>query len=238
MTTQEKINQLTMAALNAAPPSPSLPKPATFTPAPEKLKEPIEATVIPVVIAKEAPALEGADEGAPAEAVEHQSDPEFLALMEERDLRMKKKIFRQRLCMNLGILAFFVSTGIWYSNSARAQAEVRSLIPAFRQSINDVKLLGNILGVFDKHLEKIGTHKSEITDATKSMGVDPSKVSPDDDEHMEKEMNQLTRGQGKSTAQRDKMFTEKFGIVGKLMGDKGKLGQGTADQPKPAAPAH
>ncbi len=233
MTTQEKINQLTMAALSATPPSPSLPQPATFTPAPEKLREPIMAAAIPEVIAKEVPLLEPAVEKAPTHAVEQQSDPEFIALMDERDLRMKKKLFRQRLLLNLSALAFLVSTGIWYSNSARAQAEVKSLIPAFRQSVNDVKLLGNILGVFDKQLEKIGTHKNEITDATQSMGVDPSKVSPDEDEHMEKEMNQLTRGEGKTTAQRDKMFTDKFGIVGKLMGNDGKLGQGKLDQPKP-----
>ena len=237
MTTQEKINQLTMAALSATPPSPSLPKPATFTPAPEKLREPTMAVVIPEAIAKQADALEPAVEDAPTQPVEHQSDPEFIALMDERDRRIKKKVFRQRLCMNLSLLAFLIGIGVWYSNSARAQAEVKALIPAFRQSVNDVKLLGNILGVFDKQLEKIGTHKDQISDATKSMGVDPSKVSPDDDEHMEKEMNQLTRGQGKSTAQRDKMFTDKFGIVGKLVGDKGKLGQGTAVQPKPATPA-
>ena len=236
MTTQEKINQLTMAALNAAPPAPSLPKPATFTPAPEKLREPTVAAIQEVIV-KESPVIEPATEAA-LEAVEHQSDPEFLALMEERDRRIKKKVFRQRLCINLSILAFFASIGVWYSNSARAQAEVKALIPAFRQSVNDVKLLGNILGVFDKQLEKIGTHQGEITEATKSMGGDPSKVSPDDDEHMEKEMNQLTRGQGKSTAQRDKMFTEKFGIVGKLMGDKGKLGQGKLEEPNPATPAH
>ncbi len=236
MTTQEKINQLTMAALSATPPSPTLPKPATFTPAPEKLRELAVAAAIPEAPANHAPALEPAVENAPAQPVEHQSDPEFIALMDARDLRMKKKLFRQRLCLNLGIFAFLVSTGIWYSNSAKAQAEVKALIPALRQSVNDVKLLGNILGVFDKQLEKVGTHKNEITAATKSMGVDPSKVSPDEDVHMEKEMNQLTRGQGKSTAQRDKMFTDKFGIVGKLVGDKGKLGQGEPDQSKPATP--
>lgn len=236
MTTQEKINQLTMAALSATPPSPTLPKPATFTPAPEKLREPTVAAAIPEAPAKEAPVLEPAAENAAPQPVEHQSGPEFIALMDERDLRMKKKLFRQRLCLNLGILAFLVSTGIWYSNSARAQAEVKALIPAFRQSANDVKLLGNILGVFDKQLEKVGTHKNEITDATQSMGVDSSKVSPNEDEQMEKEINEFTRGEGKSTAQRDKMFTDKFGIVSKLVGDKGKLGQGEPDQSKPAIP--
>ncbi len=237
-----------MAALSSAPPAASLPKPATFTPVLENLREPTIAVEIPAVIGTAAPVLQVAPLAvAPVEPVElatgdttgqHQSDPEFNALIEERDVRMKKKLFRQRMVVNLMVLSFFAGTGTWYANSPSAQAEVKALIPAFRQSVNDVKLLGNILGVFDKQLAKIGTHKGEITDATKSMGVDPSKVSPNDDEHMEQEMNEFTRGQGKTTAQRDKMFTEKFGIVGKLMGDKGKLGQGKQDQPKLASSAN
>ncbi len=229
-----------MAALSSAPPSPSLPKPATFSPAPEKLKEPTQVVEIPAVIAAEAPVFqvsplivtpESADDTQPLE--QHQSDPEFNALIEERDARMKKKLFCQRMTVNLLIVAFFASTGTWYANSPTAQAEVKALIPAFRQSMKDVKMLGNILGTFDKQLEKIGTHGTAIDEATRSMGIDPTKVSATDDLHMDKEMNEFTGGEGKTTNQRDAMLKENFGFVAKLAGDKAKLGQSKKTVPQP-----
>ncbi|MEO5716831.1 MAG: hypothetical protein ABIT37_25350 [Luteolibacter sp.] len=233
-----------MAALSSAPPSPSLPKPATFTPTIESLREPTMAVEIPVVIATSAPVPQAApvevvsdDAAAPADtALQHQSDPEFSALLDESDLRMKKKLFRQRMTVNLLVLGFIAGTGIWYSNSAKAQAEVKALVPAFRQSVKDFKMLGNLLGTFDKQLQKIGTHGTAIDDATKSMGIDPTKVSANDDVHMDKEMNEFTRGEGKTTHQRDQLLQGKFGIVAKLAGDKGKLGQPKPGTPPPAEP--
>jgi hypothetical protein len=240
MTTQERINQLAMAALSSAPPTPSLPKPATFTPALESLRESTIRVVIPAAIVTDAPVLQAAPvvaepaEDAPvAPALQHQSDPEFNALIEERDARMKKKLFRQRMTVNLLVLSFFAGTGTWYANSPRAQAEVASLIPALRQSVKDVKMLGNILGTFDKQLQKIGTHGTAIDEATRSMGIDPTKVSEKDDVHMDKEMNEFTRGEGKTTHQRDQMLQEKLGFVAKLAGDKGKIGQPKGPAPQP-----
>jgi len=237
MTTQEKINQLAMAALSSAPPSPSLPKPATFTPASEKLKEPSIAVEIPAMIANETPVLQAAsvtaDEAPAATPLQHQSDPEFNALIEEQDLKKKKQLFRQRMTVNLLVLAFFGSAGTWYANSPRAQAEVAALIPAFRQSVKDAKMLGNILGTFDKQLQKIGTHGTAIDEATRSMGIDPTKVSATDDVHMDKEMNEFTRGEGKSTTQRNAMMKDKFGFVAKMAGDKAKLGQTKETTPQP-----
>lgn len=237
MTTQEKINQLAMAALSSAPPTPSLPKPATFTPALENLREPTIAVEIPAAIATDAPVLQAApvaaEEVPAASPLQHQSDPEFAALIDERDVRMKKKLFRQRMTVNLLVVAFFAGTGTWYANSPRAQAEVAALIPAFRQSMKDVKMLGNILGTFDKQLQKIGTHGSAIDEATRSMGIDPTKVSEKDDLHMDKEMNEFTGGEGKTTHARDQLLQGKFGFVAKLAGDKGKLGQ-SKEAPTPA----
>ena len=239
MTTQEKINQLAMAALSSAP-LPSVPKPATFTPAPEALRGPTLLVEIPSVIATEAPVLqiapvpveESVEEAAPA-PLQHQSDPEFCALMDARDARMKKKLFLQRMTVNLLVVGMLASAGVWYSTSARAQAEVASLIPALRQSMKDVKMLGNLLGTFDKQLQKIGTHGGAIDDATKSMGIDPTKVAATDDVNMDKEMNEFTRGEGKSTTQRNNALKEKFGFVAKLAGDKAKLGQSKDAAPQP-----
>lgn len=239
MTTQEKINQLAMAALSSAPPSASLPKPATFTPAPEKLKEPTPVVGMPEVIATEAPLLEIAPVAAPeatgeaAPALQHQSDPGFSALIDESEARMKQKLFRQRLTVNLLILGLIASTITWYSNSATAQAEVKALIPALRESVRDVKMLGNILGTFDKQLQKIGTHGTAIDEATRSMGIDPTKVAASDDVNMEQEMNEFTRGEGKTTTQRDALFKDKFGVVAKLAGDKAKLGEPKESTPQP-----
>jgi hypothetical protein len=235
MTTQEKINQLAKAALSAAPPSPSIPKPATFTPAPEKLREPTLEVRIPDAIATEAPVLPllTGEEPAATEIVQHQSDPVLGKLLDEHEARMKKKLFRQRMCVNLLVVGFLAGTGVWYSNSARAQAEVKALVPAFRQSVKDFKMLGNLLGTFDKQLKKIGTHSTDIDEASKTMGIDPTKIAATDDIHMDKETAEFTRGEGKSTHQRDTLLQEKFGFVGKLAGDKGKLGQSkeTAQQP-------
>ncbi len=240
MTTQEKINQLAMAALSAAPPSPSLPKPATFTPALEKLKETSIAVEIPAMIASEAPVFQAAPvaaEEAPAGTpLQHQSDPEFNALIEEQDRKKKKQLFRQRMTVNLLVLAFFGSAGTWYANSPKAQAQVAALIPAFRQSVNDAKMLGNIPGTFDKQLRKIGTHGTAIDEATRSMGTDPTKVAANDDVHMDKEMNEFTRGEGKTTTQRNAMLKDKLGFVATLAGDKAKLGQPQPGTPPPAEP--
>lgn len=228
MTTQEKINQLANAALHAAPPPTALPKPATFTPSPEKLGIPMEVEV-PKPILNEAPVLQPEVEEVteePASTFQHQTDPEFGALIEERDGRVKKKLFRQRLVANLVVLGILASAGTWYATSARAQAAVASLIPAIRQSGNDFKMLGSILGQFDKSLKKVGTRRDQIDEATRNIGVDPSAASAEADPQMEKEMNDLTGGEGGTTGGRDRALKDKFGFVAKLAGEKGKVGQG------------
>lgn len=236
MTTQERINQLANAALHAGPPVASIPKPATFTPALEKLKETPVAVEIPNVIATQAPVLELVEtpaSEASSEISQHQTDPVLGALLEENERRMKKKLFRQKMYANLIILGLMTSTGVWYSTSPRAQAEVAALIPALRQSVKDVKNVGGILGEYDKSLKKIATHSTQIEDATRSMGIDPTSVSEKDDLNMDKEMSEFTRGEGKTTTQRNKMLQEKLGFVGRLAGDKGKLGQEKPEQQKP-----
>jgi hypothetical protein len=46
-------------------------------------------------------------------------------------------------------------------------------------------------------------------------------------------MNEFTRGEGKTTNQRNAMLKEKFGFVAKLAGDNGKLGQSKETPPTP-----
>lgn len=235
MTTQEKINQLTKAALSVAPPSASAPRPVTFSPSIEQLRMPTHSVEIPTVVGNEMPVFQTpvTAEHDLAEVAEksveissHQTDPVLGAVLEEQGKRLKKKQIRQRIFANLTILLALAGGGIWYANSPKAQAQVKSLVPALRQSGKDVHTLTHLLGTFDKQLEKIGTHGSAVDEASRSMGVDPTKVASTEDPDMNKEMDEFTHGEGKTTSQRNQMLKSKFGFVAKLAGDNAKLGQG------------
>ncbi|MEO7098270.1 MAG: hypothetical protein ABI162_02830 [Luteolibacter sp.] len=233
MTTQEKINRLANAALHAAPPSAAFPKSAIFTPLPENLRIPTVAVEVANANVTDAPVFQAVVEAPAAKVPDHQTDPELGALIEERDARMKKKHSRQLLYANLTILGILASGGLWYACSTKAQTAVKSLIPAIRQSGNDFKMLGSILGQFDQSLQKVATRSSQIDEASRSIGADPNAAGAKDDPQMEGEMNQLTGGEGGTTAARDRALKEKFGIVTNLAGDKGKLGQEESSPPEP-----
>ena len=191
----------------------------------------IEAPVFQAVV--EAPVFQAVIETPAASVLQHQTDPELGALIEERDARMKKKHSRQLRYANLTLLGIVAFGGVWYVCSTTAQTAVKNLIPAIRQSGNDVKMLGSILGQFDKSLQKVATRSSQIDEASRSIGADPNAVGAKDDPQMESEMNQLTGGEGGTTAGRDRALKEKFGFVAKVAGEKGELGQEKSTPPEP-----
>ena len=226
MTAQEKINQLATAALRSAPPAPVAPKPATYMAPFEKPK-----TVALVEAAAPAPAPVAAAAPAPAPAFKDEADPELRAQIEEREVLLQKRHQRKSLAVTFGLLALFAAGGTWCYTSPKARAEIGALVPALRQTVDDVKMVGSITQKYDEQLEKVAVRGEQIADATRAMGVDPDSVSPDANAELDAEMAKMMGEDGPTTGQRDQALQDKFGFVGKLAGDKAK-----AASPETAAP--
>ena len=218
MTIQEKIDQLANAAIRSAPPAPVAPKPATYM-APFEKPKTVALVAAPVSAAAPVPA--SAVE-APAAPFKDEADPELRAQIEEREVLLKKRHKRQSLAVTLGVFAILGSAGFWCYQSPKARAEIGSLIPALRQSVDDVKMIGSITKKYDEQLEKVAVHGEHINEATRAMGIDPASVSPEGNAEIEAEMAKMMGDEGPTTAERDLALKEKFGIVGKLAGGKGK----------------
>jgi len=164
-------------------------------------------------------------------------DPELRALLDEQEARMKGKLKRQRRTVNVLVLACLAATGVWYSKSPWAQAQVASLIPALRQTVGDAKLIAGGTKQYDKSLEKIKAHGGQIDEATRAMGVNPDAYSKDDDPDMDNEMKQFMGGEGKTTGDRNRALKGKFGMIGKLIGGKGGDASTAPKEGAPAVPA-
>jgi hypothetical protein len=224
MTIQEKIDQLANAAIRSAPPEPSLPKPATYMAPFEKPKTvALVAATVPVAAPEPAAAVE-APAAAPFKDV---PDPELRAQIEEREIILKKRQKRKSLAVTLGALAILGSAGLWCHQSPKARAEIGALIPALRQSVDDVKMIGSITKKYDEQLEKIAVHGEHINEATRAMGIDPASVSPEGNAEIEAEMEKMMGEEGPTTAERDRALKEKFGVIGKLAGRSGKPAAGS-----------
>lgn len=223
MTAQEKINQLATAALRSAPPVPSAPKPATYMAPFDKPKT--------VAITEVSPASEAAvtspapvATAAPAPAFKDEPDPELRAQIEERESVIGKRQKRKSLAVTFALLALVAGGGAFCYTSPKARAEIGALVPALRQSVEDVKMVGSLTKKYDEQLEKIAVRGDQIEEATRAMGVDPASVSPDGNAELDAEMAKMMGEDGVTTGQRDKALQDKFGIVGKLVGNKPKPG--------------
>jgi hypothetical protein len=210
MTAQEKINQLATAALRAAPPAPVAPKPATYMAPFEKPK-----TVALVA----APELTPAPVAAP---FKDEADPELRAQIDEREVLLQKRHKRQSLAVTLGVFALLGSASFWCYQSPTARAEIGALIPALRQSVDDVKMVGSITTKYDEQLDKIAVHGEHIAAATRALGIDPASVSTEQTAKIEGEMAEMISESGPTTGERDRALKDKFGIVGKLAAPQGK----------------
>lgn len=231
MTAQEKINQLATAALRSAPPAPVAPKPATYMAPFDKPKT--VALVEQPAVAEPVPAAAAAPAApaAPAPAFKDEPDPELRAQIEDREALLQKRQQRKSLAVTFGLLALFAAGGTFCYTSPKARAEIGALIPALRQTVDDVKMVGSITKKYDEQLEKISVRGDQIADATRAMGIDPDSVSPEDNAELDAEMAKMMGEDGPTTGQRDKALQEKFGFIGKLAGEKQK-----AASPETAAP--
>lgn len=230
MTAQERINQLANAALRAAPPTASIPKPATYM---APFEKPKARNLVPVA----KPAVEQFSEAeakafvpVAAAAVEvqplvHQSDPNFSAMIDDRDGKMKKKLGRQSLFVSFSVLALLVGGGVAISLSPKAKASVETLIPALKQSVGDVKMIGSMTSQYDESLEQVSAHGSRIGDASAALGIDPASVTAEEDQELQAEMANMMGDGAVTTGDRDKLLKEKYGFVGKLAGKQAAPGQ-------------
>lgn len=124
--------------------------------------------------------------------------------------------------MTFGALAILGSAGFWCYQSPKARAEIGALIPALRQSVDDVKMIGSLTKKYDEQLDKVAVHGEHIDEATRAMGIDPASVSPDQNSEIDAEMAKMIGEKGPTTGERDRALKEKFGVVGKLAGRGGK----------------
>ena len=224
MTIQEKIDQLATAALRSAPPEPVAPKPATYMAPFDKPKTVALVAVPEIAVTAQAQAAAPAPAPAPLPAVpfKDEADPELRAQIDEREALLQKRHKRQSLAVTFGALAILGSAGFWCYQSPKARAEIGALIPALRQSVDDVKMVGSITTKYDEQLDKIAVHGEHIDEATRAMGIDPSTVSPDQNAEIDAEMAKMMGEEGPTTGERDRALKEKFGVIGKLAGGKGK----------------
>ncbi|MGB6221606.1 hypothetical protein [Haloferula sp.] len=169
----------------------------------EALKQPEApiATAAPVKAASlaqpmaEAPAAEQTAVPTEAGKIEHapvtETDPEFGALLEEREGRIKKKASRARWAVNLLLIGLFGGTATAFTVSPTLRGKVEHLTVSLKEGVEDVKMMGKGSENYDEALEEIGQRGNQIDEASRMMGVDPTTVDPGDDPNMLAEINQL-----------------------------------------------
>jgi len=143
-------------------------------------------------------------------------DSDFEAEMDAREKRLKNKRARQSRSVTLIGVAIIAGIGAGYQFSPSFKAKVDGLVRNVRQSGEDVKSLGTMTGSYDKQLEKVAAHGSQLDQATRSLGGDPSQATVDDP-NFDKQARELT-GEDASATDRAKQLKDKFGGVQKLAG--------------------
>lgn len=192
MATKEELNRLFEEALQeeeaaAKKPAPA-PTPAATVSAAMPVTEPVmqQSTAAPVAEVAAS---------APAKPMEHASvnetDPEFGALLEEREGRLKKRSSRARWAVNLLLLGIFGGASIAFTVSPTLQGKVDYLVTSLQEGVDDVKMMGKGTENYDEALAEVAVRGDQIDAATRMMGIDPTVVDPDEDPNMLAEMNAL-----------------------------------------------
>lgn len=231
MTTQDKINQLAVAALRSGPPSPTAPKPATFMPSFEKLKSAEFVAGTATVAAPVAEAAPVAVKAAPAPAAAPaakaieipeghlESESELRSMLDARDDKKAKQHKRANIAVTTAMLLVFGTAVTWLVVSPTAHAKMNTLITAMKQSGKDIKGLATITGTYDKQLEKVAVQGARIDEATKALGIDPNGDTSAQGAAIDDATKQMSGGET-TVADRDQKLNQKFGIVAKVAGRK------------------
>lgn len=137
---------------------------------------------------------------------------ELAEIMDQKIVREKSRRRRGRLML---VVFFLGATG----GSAGWVAMNPHRLEAFKQTIAEIKSVGDIKGMVAKYqvaLDKVAVRGKQIDAATVSIGVDPASVDEHADPGFDKEMKAMMGEEGgKTTAARDKILRDKFGDVQK-----------------------
>lgn len=147
----------------------------------------------------------------PAEAGEAEVD--LSTLLDLQIERTAKDSHRANKVI-LGFCGFLLCLALgWYAASAGNRRKVAALMEDVRASRRDAQLMKSPLsmaGAYDQALEKIGTHSTDIDNASISMGVDPKKVHEDG---MEEEMKAMMDGKGQTVGERNRLLQRTAGVM-------------------------
>lgn len=150
------------------------------------------------------------DDGS-AEAREAEVD---LSTLLELQIERTAKDSRQANKIILGFCGLLICLALgWYAASDGNRRKVAALIEDVRASGKDAQLMKSPLsmaGVYDQALEEIGTHSTDIDNASISMGVDPKKVREDG---MEEEMKAMMDGKGQTVGKRNRLLQRTAGVM-------------------------
>lgn len=215
MTTQERIAQLSRAALRSAPEPTGAPKPAVPLTSFDR-----QAHVAPAPQPEPVPVAIPAPQAAPA-PFKDEPDQAFRDMLDEREAKRKRQHSIRNRVLVTGVFLALASLGAWVAVSPKAQAKLSALVHHLKQSGKDVKSLGSITGQYDEKLKKVTARSEQIDGATRAMGVDPATADPKQDPHMDAEMRKLMGDGATTTLDRNNTIQQKFGFVGKAAGRDG-----------------
>jgi hypothetical protein len=132
---------------------------------------------------------------------------EFATLMEERELRLKLRHRRQALITSLVFFGSLAGGVGWVVSSPDRRAALKSAYADIK-SVGDVN---SIVARYQAALEKIKARGNTIDGATRSMGIDPTKVDSGKDPGFDTEMRDMIGPDGgPTTAERDVKLRERF----------------------------
>jgi hypothetical protein len=156
---------------------------------------------------------------APAVEQKHvEEDTELVAMLEEREAKLKTRSKRVRIVANVMLLLAVVTpvTAVAVNPELRGKFEV--FVQHLGEGVEDVKSIGNTKESFDEALDKVAVHGDHINNATAMLGVDPNSVSEDDDLEMTAEMKQFM-GEEADGFQTRKANLNKMGFLAKKVAD-------------------
>jgi hypothetical protein len=214
------------AALAAEENSSPAPAPAK-APAPSPTAQPRSAPQA-AVPADAATTIQAATEDIPAIYHEHTdglTKEQVDAMLEESHDYRKKRKARQRVLVNMTIVALFLGLigGAygWYAVSPDNQAKVHGLwgnVTDFTSG-KSKEGLSDIIDSYDESLDKIATRSEQVRVATVALGADPDAVDPEGEAALAAAMKEMSGGETTSL-ERDALLRQKMGGVAEILRSK------------------
>ena len=195
MATKEELNRIFEEALLAEEAAVKNTAPAPTPASTVTAAMPVSAPVMeqPTAAPQAAESAGPAKPVEPEKKVEHvsvnETDPEFGALLEEREGRLKKRNTRARWAVNLILLGIFGGTATAFTVSPTLRGKLDNLVTSLQEGVEDVKMMGKGTANYDEALGEVAKRGEQIDDATRMMGIDPTTVDQGEDPGMLAEMN-------------------------------------------------